>query len=402
MSRISLVAICAFMLWGANANAQISQASLGGTIKDKSGSVIPGATVTLKNKGTGTTHTAKTSPSGEYRFPDLEPAEYSLTVGFQGFKTFVISSLILHTGEHASVDGSLEVGGTNQEVTVEALVSLVSTTSAEVNHLVPPSQVAEIPLNGRNFWELTQITPGATFIPRAQTATYNGTELRPRNVNVTVNGTSYIWTGWSLDGANITNFELGGTLVSPNVDALQEFSVAAANMAPEYGHTPAMVNASIKSGTNAFHGDLFEFIRNDALDARNFFLPNVIPLKRNQFGAAVGGPIIKDKVFFFADYQGTRLRQGLSFNDVVPSAAEHTGNFSDLLPKTTIKDPLTYAPFPGNIIPASRIASQGAFFIPFMPAAESGSGNNQSLHLRSNSPAESGRRRHESRRPPHR
>ena len=366
MSRTSLIAIFLAVCCPL-AHAQISQATLEGTIKDKSGSVIPGAIVTIKNKGTSATRTVTTSPTGEYLVPNLQPAEYELTIGFQGFKTYVISSLSLHTGEHATVDGTLELGGTNQEVTVEAAVPLVSTTSAEVNHLVPPSQVAEIPLNGRNFWELAQLTPGATFIPRAQTSTYNGTELRARTVNVTVNGTSYIWTGWSLDGANITNFELGGTLISPEVDALQEFSVAAANMAPEYGHTPAMVNASIKSGTNSYHGDLFEFIRNDALDARNFFLPNVIPLKRNQFGAAIGGPIIKDKVFFFADYQGTRLRQGLSFNDVVPSALERTGDFSDLLPKTVIKDPLTYAPFPGNIIPASRISTQGAFFIPFFP-----------------------------------
>ena len=136
-------------------------------------------------------------------------------------------------------------------------------------------------------------------------------------------------------------------------------------MAPEYGHTPSMVNASLKSGTNSFHGTLFEFLRNDALDARNFFLPKVIPLKRNQFGVAIGGPIWKDRVFFFADYQGTRLRQGLSFNDVVPSVPERSGDFSDLLPKT-IKDPLTQSPFPGNVIPASRISQQGAFFIPYI------------------------------------
>jgi hypothetical protein len=187
-------------------------------------------------------------------------------------------------------------------------------------------------------------------------------------VNVTVNGTSYIFTGWALDGANVTNFELGGTLISPNVDAIQEFTVSAGNMAPEYGHTPNMVNASIKSGSNAFHGDLFEFLRNDKMDARNFFLPQVLPLKRNQFGGTIGGPFMKNRVFFFADYQGTRLSQGLSFNDVVPSAAEKNGNFSDL-PKTVIKDPLTGTPFVGNTIPASRISTQGAFFIPFLPQA---------------------------------
>jgi hypothetical protein len=345
--------------------AQISQASLNGTIRDNSGSIAPNATVTLTNKGTGTTRTAATDSTGAYLFPDVEPAEYSMTVNLQGFKTLSITSLTLHTGEHATVDGTLELGATSQEITVAAAVPLLNTESSDVGHLVPQSQVAEIPLNGRNFWELAQLTPGSTFIPRSQTSTYNGSELRARNVNVAVNGTSYIFTGWALDGANVTNFELGGTLISPNVDAIQEFSVEAGNMAPEYGHTPSMVNASLKSGTNSFHGTLFEFLRNDALDARNFFLPKVIPLKRNQFGAAIGGPIWKDRVFFFADYQGTRLRQGLSFNDVVPSVPERSGNFSDLLPKT-IKDPLTQAPFPGNVIPASRISQQGAFFIPYI------------------------------------
>jgi hypothetical protein len=364
--RIS-IAVFGTLLLGSLAQAQTNQASLSGTIKDRSGSVISGAVVTLRNKGTAQVRTTTTGTSGGYVIPNMEPADYSLTINFPGFATLDVANLTLHTGERATFDGTLELGGTSQTVTVVGAVSLVPTTSAEVAHLVPQSEVAEIPLNGRNFWELTQLTPGATFIPRAQTATFNGSELRARNVNVTVNGTSYIFTGWSLDGANVTNFELGGTLISPNVDAIQEFNVQAANMAPEFGHTPTLINASLKSGTNQFHGDLFEFLRNDAMDARNFFLPKVTPLKRNQFGGTFGGPLWKDRIFFFADYQGTRMSQGLSFNDVVPSAAEKSGNFSDLLPGKVIKDPLTNLPFPGNIIPARRITSQGAFFMKYLP-----------------------------------
>lgn len=243
---------------------------------------------------------------------------------------------------------------------------LLNVASAEVSHLVPPSQVAQLPLNGRNFWELTQLTPGATFVPRGQTAQYNGSEIRARSVNVTVNGQSYIFTGWSLDGANVTNFELGGTLIQPNVDAIQEFSVAAGNMSPEYGHTPNMINASLKSGSNSFHGTVFEYLRNDQLDARNFFLRDPIPLKRNQYGFAVGGPIWRDRIFFFSDLQITSLRQGTSFNYVVPSLAEQGGNFSELLPKRIV-DPLTRQPFAGNIIPANRITSQGSFFSSLLP-----------------------------------
>ncbi len=211
-------------------------------------------TVTLKDKGTGSQRTATSDASGEYTIPNLTPADYSLTVSMNGFRTVVVESLPLHTGEQSTYDAKLEVGAATQEITVDAAVPLVNVASAEVSHLVPPSQVAQLPLNGRNFWELTQLTPGATFIPRGQTAQYNGSEIRARSVNVTVNGQSYIFTGWSLDGANVTNFELGGTLIQPNVDAIQEFSVAAGNMSPEYGHTPNMINASTKSGSNSFHG----------------------------------------------------------------------------------------------------------------------------------------------------
>jgi hypothetical protein len=356
---------CAALLAGA-AHAQISQATLQGVVKDSGGAVIPSAAVSLKNKGTDDTRSTLTDPTGAYIIPNLAPAEYSLTVSFRGFKTYNVSTLTLHTGESATLDVALEVGETSQEVNVEAAVPLLSTASAEVSHLVPPAQVDQLPLNGRNFWELTQLTPGAGFIQRPQAASFNGSEIRARNVNVTVNGQSSIFTGWALDGANITNFELGGALITPNVDAIQEFSVAAGNMDPEYGHTPNMINASIKSGTNSFHGSLFEFLRNDKFDARNFFLPHTIPLKRNQFGFAAGGPIVHDRVFFFADFEGTRMRQGTPFNYIVPSTQERGGNFSDV--KTPILDPLTKAPFPGNIIPAARISQQGAFFTPFIPA----------------------------------
>jgi hypothetical protein len=212
--------------------AQISQASLNGTVQDATSAAVVGATITLKDKGTGAQRTTTSNASGEYAIPNLTPGDYSLTVGMSGFRTVVVESLSLHTGEQSTYNAKLEVGAPTQEVTVDAAVPLVNVASAEVSHLVPPSQVAQLPLNGRNFWELTQLTPGATFIPRGQTAQYNGSEIRARSVNVTVNGQSYIFTGWYLDGANVTNFELGGTLIQPNVDAIQEFSVAAGNMSP--------------------------------------------------------------------------------------------------------------------------------------------------------------------------
>ena len=203
------LAFVALALLAPGLRAQISQATLQGSIKDNTGAVVPNAAVALKNKGTGETRTVVSGASGEYVIPNLNPAEYSLTATLTGFKTAVISSLTLHTGEQSTVDLTLEVGATNQEVTVEAVVPLLDTASGEVSHLVPPSQVAELPLNGRNFWELTQLTPGATFIPRAQTAQFNGSEIRARSVNVTVNGQSYLFTGWALDGANVRTSNWG-------------------------------------------------------------------------------------------------------------------------------------------------------------------------------------------------
>src|SRR5436305_657336 len=370
VSRVPMAFAALAFICGSRLSAQISQASLTGTVQDATGAAVVGATITLKDKGTGSQRTTTSDASGGYALPNLTPADYSLTISMSGFRTVVVESLKLHTGEQSTYDATLEVGSASQEITVDAAVPLLNVASAEVNHLVPESQVAQLPLNGRNFWELTQLTPGATFIPRGQTAQYNGSEIRARSVNVTVNGQSYIFTGWSLDGANVTNFELGGTLIQPNVDAIQEFSVAAGNMSPEYGHTPNMINASTKSGSNAFHGALFEYLRNDRFDARNFFLANPIPLKRNQYGFAVGGPIWKDKIFFFADLQNTALRQGTSFNYVVPSAAERRGSFSELLPKAVI-DPVTRTPFAGNIIPTSRISPQGSYFASLLPQPNS-------------------------------
>jgi hypothetical protein len=244
---------------------------------------------------------------------------------------------------------------------------------------VNTSTVERMPLNGRSFWQLTQLTPGAVPATVTQGTTGNGKAIRATSVNVSINGTSQIWTGWSLDGANITEPQLGGTLIQPNVDAIQEFKVEGANMAAEYGHTPTMINASLKSGTNSFHGNVFEFLRNDKFDARNFFylpppgsnLKNE-PLRRNQYGGTVGGPAIRHRTFFFLDLERTDLRQGLDYNNVVPSAAMRTGDFSELLRATkpvAIADPATHVPFPNNVVPASRFAPQAGFFLKFLPAA---------------------------------
>jgi hypothetical protein len=352
--------------------AQISLATLGGTVKDSTGAVIPNATVETRSLGTNQTRTVKTGASGDYVIPDLAADHYEIKVTFSGFKAYVVPDLELQVGQHASLDATLETGTLDQQLTVEAVAPLLNSASSSVGQVVDNNIIDNIPLDGRAFWELTALTPGAAPQPVTQGTTGNGKEIRASFVSVTINGTSNIWTGWSLDGANITEPQLGGSLIQPNVDAIQEFRVEGANMPSEYGHTPTLINASLKSGSNGWHGDLFEYIRNSAIDARNFFynpppgttLKNE-PLQRNQYGFTLGGPIRRNKTFFFADMEETNKRAGQDVNNVVPSAALRSGNFGG----TKIVDPVTRVQYPNNVIPVSAIAPQAKFLLPYIPGA---------------------------------
>ncbi len=217
------------------------------------------------------------------------------------------------------------------------------------------------------------LVPGASYTPGSD-RTRDWVEVRSGRlrVNVQINGTGFIYNGWLLDGVDITEYEQGGTNIQPNVDALAEFKVESANMPAEYGHTPNVVSATMKSGTNSYHGTVFEFLRNDKLDARSFFAVTKNALHRNQFGGTVGGPILKNRLFFFTDLETTRQSEAQVFNDTLPTNAMRTGNFAGL---KAITDPLTGAAFPGNIIPASRISQQAQFFLPFMPTQAQGAFN---------------------------
>src|SRR5215831_17536567 len=288
--------------------AQIFQATLSGTVKDSTGGVIPGAVVEVRNLGTNLTRSVKTDGSGEYVLTDLPAEHYELKVTFAGFMVWVSPNIELQVGQHATVDATLTAGSPEQQLTVTAVAPLLNSGTSSVGQVVDSSIIENVPLDGRSFWELTALTPGAAPQPVTQGTVGNGKDIRASFVSVTINGTSNIWTGWNLDGANITEPQLGGTLIQPNVDAIQEFKVEGANMPAEYGHTPTLINASLKSGTNRFHGDLFEFLRNSAIDARNYFynppagtkLKNE-PLQRNQYGFTLGGPVRHNKTFFFAD-----------------------------------------------------------------------------------------------------
>jgi hypothetical protein len=371
---VLLLGWCPAAIW-----AQTTSATVVGTLTDTSGARVAGATVSLKDVATGIEHSTTTDANGEYVIPDLKAAHYSVTFTMTGFRPFIMSDVELLVAQRATLDGTLQVGQATQVVTVDTVAPMVDTTASEVGQVVNTVTIEHVPLNGRSFWQLTNLVPGVTYTPGGQGTHTGGSSIRGSVVAVNVNGGPPDQTGWLLDGAFITEMQSGGTMIQPDIDALQEFKVEGAMLPAEFGLTANMINVTTKSGTNHFHGTAFEFLRNSALDARNFFYIAPVgsthanePLRRNQYGFTFGGPIVRNKVFFFTDYERTALLSGVDFSNIVPTLSERTGNFSDLLSLATpqtIKDPLTGKAFPGNIIPAARLAANppGQFFVPYLP-----------------------------------
>ncbi|HUQ90729.1 MAG TPA: carboxypeptidase regulatory-like domain-containing protein, partial [Bryobacteraceae bacterium] len=377
--RIAFVVSIA-ALYTPNMPAQQSTARLLGTVTDQSGAVIAGATVRAANLATAIDHTAKTDDSGEYSISSLPIGEYSVTFEAAGFKKASVRNLTLQVNQEARLDLQLTVGSASESVQVEAQAPLLVTDSSSVGQVIENKAIVNMPLNGRAFWQLAQLTPGVVFTPGGSDISAGGQGIRATRIGLRISGNSRLSGGWFLDGFDITEYELGATSITPSTDALEEFKVMSGGMSAEYA-LPSVINAALKSGGNAFHGALYEFLRNEKLEARNFFAQSRTPLKRNQFGATLGGPIKRNRVFFFTDYEGSRTRQGSTFNSVVPSSNELAGDFSSGRP---IYDPLTTREnpavpgqftrdrFPGNVIPANRLSSQALFFKSLFPVPNSG------------------------------
>jgi len=296
------------------ASAQVSGAFTG-VVSDSTGAIIPGATVTATNEGTNVAATRTTNTDGMYTIPDLQPGFYTLKAEAKGFKAFINSHVELTVGYTQKVNFALEVGQMTQSVTVEAQATQVDTESNRMTTLLTAQQVENLPLNGRNVFQELQLAPGAV------NTTGLITEPGNRGFTTVVNGARVNMNGYEVDG--ITDKGLsGGSDTQPAVDSVQEVRVDTMVLSAEYGSTVgALTQVSTKSGTNQFHGDLYEFVRNNSLDARSFFETNKVdqnqneipgsarnPFKMNQFGGTLGGPIIKNKLFFFASYEGERSR----------------------------------------------------------------------------------------------
>jgi hypothetical protein len=354
--------------------AQVEQGSFVGQVTDPQGAVIAGARVKLTNTGTNIVQNAVTNSTGSYVITPVPTGQYILSVSASGFATTSTSSIEVQVGQTVREDLKLNIGTSTQTIEVTTAAPLLSTDSATVGQVITNKQLTGLPLNGRGFYQLAELTPGASLQP----ATGNSLAIRPEIVNGNViSGIRGSATSFLLDGVDVSEQHQGGTFIQTSIDALQEFSVQQSPYSAEYNRGGAFFNATTKSGTNHFHGGVFEFIRNDKLDARNYFALTRQTLKRNQFGGDLGGPLIiphlyngKDRTFFFTDYEGQRLRQGEVFNDIVPSLAKRGGNFGS----KTIIDPLTGLPFADNTIPTDRISSQALAIQQFIPTPNNASG----------------------------
>jgi Carboxypeptidase regulatory-like domain/TonB dependent receptor len=336
MKRNVLIAFFALLFAPLFSHAQ-GLGSILGRVTDPAGASVAGAQVTATQEGTGFSRAASTDTDGFYVLPSLQPATYSLTVEAKGFNTSKEHGITLLADQTLTVNMGLKLGVVTQVVTVEGNALQVDTSTSTLKQVIEQERLIELPLNGRNAAQLTLLAPGTVNSPGGG-ADQGTTKTFPGAVTISANGSRQNQVSYQLDGGNYVDEYTNVNQPFPFPDALQEFSVQTSNYSAEYGQNAgAVVNVITKSGTNSLHGDMFEFLRNAVFNARNFFAPLTQPngsptkdmgrdqLKRNQFGGTVGGPIIHDKTFFFAGFQGTRLRNvGNPTNSTVPSKADIT------------------------------------------------------------------------------
>ncbi len=321
-----LFALGAVLVAPSLGDAQIAGGSITGTVTDPSGAVIPGAAVTITNRGTGISVNLTSTSSGIINKPNLDPGTYEVTVTAQGFATMKTEALV-DIGHDTVLELKLALGsGDQQTVTVTDATPTVDLGSTQLNQTVDGKTLRELPLNGRDWTSLSTLEPNVHTVDNqlSISAGDNSRSNRGIGTQISIGGTRPAANNYRLDGVTTNDYTgagpggaLGGTL---GVDAIQEFTVVTSNSTPEYGRTyGGVISAVTRAGTNGFHGTLYEFIRNSALDARNYFSTNTAPFKRNQFGATVGGPIRKDKAFFFFNYEGLRQNRTTATVDTVPS-----------------------------------------------------------------------------------
>ena len=307
--------------------AQVAGATLSGTVTDASGAAVPNAQVSIKNTATGVSRGVSADSAGFYTAPNVLPGSYQVTFSAPGFTTEVSNGVSLTVGAQQVLNATLRVGQVSQQVTVTGEAPTVQLASSTLSAVVEAPQVVGLPLNGRSWTDLANLQPGVAGVETQVAFGDSGRGNRGFGAQLSISGSRPQENNYRLDGISINDYANGGpgSVLGGNlgVDAVEEFSVLTSSYSAEYGKTSGgVVNAISRAGTNTYHGSAYEFLRNSALDARNFFDPATVPaFRQNQFGASIGGPIKKDKTFFFGDYEGIRRTKGVSRLDVVPSLA---------------------------------------------------------------------------------
>ena len=370
-----------------SAHAQLT-AEIDGTISDSSGAVIPNAKITVINENTGIKWESVSSQAGQYTVPLLQPGTYKINVQSEGFRAISRTGIHLEVAQTAKVDFKMEVGAVTDSIEVTGTAALLDAGTNAIGGLVSAEKVENLPLKGRNSNAFMMLVPGV----RTTRATTGGPVLESHYQFFSVNGSRPNQNQFQLDGGNNTDLAFNSPDYSAQVDAVEEIKVQTNNFSAEYANAGgAVINIVTKGGTNTFHGSLFEFLRNDALAANNFFSnsegSSKPALRYNQFGGTVGGPIIKNRTFFFFGYEGVRFKNPVTRTTSVPTALQRTGDFSQTLasngrmilvadPLTTRQDPANPAnylrtPFAGNVIPRNRISSVSENIEKYYPAPTS-------------------------------
>ena len=354
------IAVLGVVFWNGFVLHAQQAGSIQGRAVDPTGAAVLGVKVTLENVGTNIRRDAVTDSLGVYSFANVDIGVYTLTAEAQGFKKVVVPDVKVEVAGRVLLDLTLEIGALAESVEVTAAPPQLQTSDSQIGGVVESKAISDLPLNGRNFTQLMILMAGST--ERAGGTVAGHYAERAGGTAFSVNGQRQTANQFLIDGFMDKEVQHGTNAIEPIIDALQEFRVQSTNYTAEFGtEAGGQINAVMKSGANAFHGSLWEFLRNDKLDANNFFNNRVgaarPPFRRNQFGAAAGGPVLlpkyngRNRTFIFGAYEGTRVRKGITQLTTVPTAALRSGDFTGV---GTVTDPTTGQPFPNNVIPASR------------------------------------------------
>ncbi len=358
--------------------------SVSGTVKDVSGAVVASASVRATNVATGVQHKVATNSQGYYFFPDIPVGRYDLVIQAAGFQPHQRTGITVNANSAVAVDAVLQVGGPTQAISVSESAAHVETSDTQMGEVISGTKMAAVPLNGRSYTDLLALQPGvvpATSLTANTQQDVGVSALSPSGGlnpgTISINGQREFANAFIVNGSDAEEDVNSGTAIIPNLDSIAEFRILTSNFDAEYGgHSGGQINVVTKSGTNEFHGDVFEFLRNTNLDARNYFSPTRGAFDQNQFGGTFGGPIRRNKIFFFADYQGTRLTQGVDTGQIpVPSTQDRSGNLSDETSALTgvvtgqywanlLSQKLGYSVFPGESYYVSGCSTSSACVFP--------------------------------------